>query len=358
MATATERRQFRLAVLYAGDLDAAGAWSGIPRGLATGFEACGVTVERVSVALPALPRRVLKRLRYLDPEHARLKSAVARRRLARVGALDAVLQLGSDFALPSTVRSATYDDMTVAQYERFDDAWVGAFPRRARRAWMGRQLLAYQQAAVCTVMSQWAADSVAADYGIAASKIAVVGAGVNNLLTPPERRDWRTPHFLVVARDWRRKNVPLVIEVFSEIRERWPDATFDIVGPYDGPAPDGVSRHGSLSLGSETARVKLAKLYDAATCFVMPSIHEPFGVSYAEAACAGVPSIGTTMGGAPEAIGDGGIVVAPDDRAALLAAMERMCDAEVAEAYGRAALAGSEAFRWENVSSRILAALS
>jgi glycosyltransferase involved in cell wall biosynthesis len=86
----------------------------------------------------------------------------------------------------------------------------------------------------------------------------------------------------------------------------------------------------------------------------MPSRFEPFGMVYAEAAAAGVPSIGSTVGGAADAIGDGGLLVDPGDESALLDAMTAMCDPATAAALGRSALERADLFTWTAVARRLL----
>ncbi len=252
---------------------------------------------------------------------------------------------------------ATYDDMTVVQYERYRTGGFTRYPRRTLDAWRRRQRAVYQRANVCTVMSEWAKASIVDDYGLAPEKVFVVGAGINVTFAAVPNREWQRPRFLIVARDWRRKNVPQVVEALEFVRETWADATLDIVGPYPGPTPDGVVAHGLLNPADHDDRARIAALYETATCFVMPSQFEPFGIAYAEAGAAGVPSIGTAIGGASELIGDGGFVVDPNSHSDLCAAMVAMCDPATARKLGKIAEARSVEFRWESVARRIVDAL-
>ena len=89
----------------------------------------------------------------------------------------------------------------------------------------------------------------------------------------------------------------------------------------------------------------------------MPSLCEPSAISYVEAAAAGVPSIGSAVGGSGELIGDGGCVVDPRDEEALFGAMLGLSDGEVARKAGARALRGADRFTWPAVAGRILAAL-
>lgn len=72
-----------------------------------------------------------------------------------------------------------------------------------------------------------------------------------------------------------------------------------------------------------------ADVYAAADVFCLPSIaDEGFGLVFIEAAFHGVPSIGTNIGGIPEAIADGktGLLVPVKDPAALAEAIVRLRD--------------------------------
>jgi glycosyltransferase involved in cell wall biosynthesis len=62
-------------------------------------------------------------------------------------------------------------------------------------------------------------------------------------------------------------------------------------------------------------------LYRRALVFVMPSHTEGFGLPAVEAMVVGVPVIAANRGALPEAVGEAGILVDPDDAGALSAAL-------------------------------------
>jgi len=158
--------------------------------------------------------------------------------------------------------------------------------------------------------------------------------------------------------DWERKNGELVLRAFARLRERVRDARLDIAGGHPRVDMEGVTAHGPLRLSDPYERAHAEELFESATCFVMPSQCENFGIVYVEAAAAGVPSIGTTIGGAADAIGqEGGQLVDPSNEEALVAAMAAMCDPERARRMGAAARARSHLFTWEAVARRITEAL-
>jgi glycosyltransferase involved in cell wall biosynthesis len=78
---------------------------------------------------------------------------------------------------------------------------------------------------------------------------------------------------------------------------------------------------------------ELAALYRDADVFVLASRFEGYGMAYAEAVAHGLPVIGTRTGAVPDTVPAGaGILVPPDDTAALAAALRSMiADAELRE---------------------------
>src|SRR5205814_10495602 len=101
----------------------------------------------------------------------------------------------------------------------------------------------------------------------------------------------------------------------------------------------------------------LEQLFATATCLVVPSLLEPFGLVYVEAAAAGVASIAGTVGGTPDSVGDGGVLVDPDDDEALYRAMRTLCDPDTARSLGEIAAARAGAYTWPATTQRVLRSL-
>jgi glycosyltransferase involved in cell wall biosynthesis len=357
----------RIGLIYRSGKPFENAWSGIPAGLARGLSEIGFEPEPVD----AEPVRIIgdiaktwttiaRRNRHggmLAPEIRELRGLTARIR-ARRNRFDAIIQMGSDFGTPLSGRRVTYEDMTVRERIRVD-------PNRIERTlgivainrWIQAQDKCYASAIGCCAMSRSTGESIIREYGIDPARVHVVWAG-RNYEPRPIARDWTKPRFFFMGHDWHRKNGPAVLRAFAHLKARVRGARLDIAGGHGRIDADGVMAHGPLGFADARDRAHAEALFESATCFVMPSQFEPFGIVYVEAAAAGVPSIGTLVGGARDAIGEeGGLLVDPWDEKALIESMELMSDPNRASMMGAAALERSRLFTWTAVAQRIAGAL-
>jgi Glycosyl transferases group 1 len=351
----------RIAVALQGDIEDPRSWSGSPAGLFGGLRAAGAEPVAIDVHPPGagLAARAL-RVDWARESASGLFGAASGAwglaGLRSAAPLDGIVAIGSGYMLRTRVPMATFEDETVAQAMRQSHSDPANLPPRAARHWRERQHRIYERSRACCAGTAWAAASVRDDYGIEPDKVHVVGFGRNFDPTPAER-DWETPRFLFLGVDWELKRGPAVLEAFAEVRRTHPGATLDVAGEHPRLDAEGVTGHGRLSLASEEDRERLEGLLHRATCLVVPSTREAFGIAYVDAAAAGVPSIGTTVGGAPSTIGEGGRVVAPGDHEGLVAAMLELCDPAIARDLGRLALERSRLFTWNAVAERVLRAL-
>ena len=184
----------------------------------------------------------------------------------------------------------------------------------------------------------------------------VVGIGTDQAVVE-QPRDWSAPRFLFVGQDWERKNGEALLRSFERLRRAQPNAELHLVGGHPRVDLEGVVGHGVLRLGVRADRRALLALYRLATCLVLPSLVEPSAIVHVEAAAFGVPSIGTSVGGSRELIGDGGRVVDPHDDRALLDALTELSRPETAASLGRRAQRRAPLYTWNAVAARILTAL-
>jgi glycosyltransferase involved in cell wall biosynthesis len=292
-----------------------------------------------------------------SPELGTVQTWSARARLRRGVSLDGIVQIGAGYEpRPAGVPLVTYEDITIPQALELAYPEWRALSRRAVAARIARQQRVYDHAVAVCMTTSWAAESVVRDYDIAPEKVHAVGVGLNHR-TEPVERDWSTPRFLFVGRDWEGKNGPMLLEVFRRLRAEIPEARLDVVGRHPPLAETGVRGHGFLRLEQAEECAKLVRLLGEATCFVLPSRYEAAGIAYVEACAAGLPCIGTAVGGSRQLIGAGGCVVDPRDPDALLTAMRDLCDPATAARLGEAGRRHSALFTWDAVAGRVLRAL-
>src|SRR4051794_4381056 len=149
-------------IAFPGDPRARGTWSGTPAGIAEGLSALGYAVVR----LDARPPRVLDMVAFnatalahtrpgrdavrrgratarVSPTVATVRGAAMAARLRRSTGLDAVVQIGTGYAMPAGPRVATFEDMTVPQALALGYPGWDGLSARAVRARIDRQRRSY-----------------------------------------------------------------------------------------------------------------------------------------------------------------------------------------------------------------------
>lgn len=370
------RGMVRIGLIYpATDPTSPAIWSGSPHGLREGFRSIGIEAVPVPCRIPRsvrVPLSLLRRLRCEGrtvaeraPMYVRARSRVIAASLRAVGPLDGVVAMGGEmYDLERVMRGrpepvATFGDGDFRLFLRFRDSDVhlDGYPIEAVQSWAGRQGAACRRADVACVCTAWAERSLVDDFGLPQEKVRVVGIGHRPRHVDPDERDWSMPRFLFVGVNWKRKNGPAVVEAFMRVRERFPDASLDVVGGHPHIDAPGVTGHGLLLRERASDQHRLDRLFSRATAFVLPSLFAPAGIVYLEAASAGLPVIGTTSGGARDLLGAAMMAVDPYDTGALIRAMLELCDGDVARSRGERARLQVAGSSWQAVAQRIAGAL-
>ncbi len=198
-------------------------------------------------------------------------------------------------------------------------------------------------------------------YGVPLDRIDVAYPGVDARFRqlPREaveafRRKHNLPErfFLYVGTLEPRKNLSRLIEAVAQLEMR--DWRLVIVGGKGWLYGDLFAKVKSLGLGERVTFAGYAPdedlplWYNAATAFVYPSLYEGFGMPPLEAMACGTPVIASDAAALPEAVGDAGLTIRPDDVPGLAQAMRRVWDdASLRSDLSRRGTEQAGRFTWE-----------
>jgi glycosyltransferase involved in cell wall biosynthesis len=159
-----------------------------------------------------------------------------------------------------------------------------------------------------------------------------------------------------------RKNVPGLIAGYEQLLAGRSDAPRLVIAGAIAPGSDALvaaapSTASRIDLRGYVSDDERASLYRAASMLVLPSFEEGFGLPVMEAMAAGVPVVVSNRGALPDVAGDAALVVDPDDRAGLAAAMERvLSDGDLRRRMADAGLRRVRAFDPSAAARDVLAA--
>ncbi|HEY0734054.1 MAG TPA: glycosyltransferase family 1 protein [Herpetosiphonaceae bacterium] len=163
----------------------------------------------------------------------------------------------------------------------------------------------------------------------------------------------RTPLLVYVGSETPRKNLPLLLQAFKQVRQRHPDAQLLKVGGPGHPRwRSQTLEHAArldlrvghdLLLVDRVDDVTLADAYRAADLFVSASSYEGFGLPLLEAMACGTPAVTTDCGAFAEVAGDTGWLV-PSEATAFAQAIDAALAA--GDRIGRARAAQERARTW------------
>ena len=193
-------------------------------------------------------------------------------------------------------------------------------------------------------------------FKVSDAKIHVVNYGVDHSVYHPESSDRRVPgRVLYIGEVSRSKGADALIRAFAAVKNRTSDAALLIGGKSgkDTPWIERLSREIGLTdirfLGY-VPEEELRTLYSSASVMVFPS-RSGFGLSTLEAMACGTPVIVGAVFDAPEFVGDGGILVHPDDIERMAAAILRvLTEPEYQVMLSAKAFNRAKAFSWERTA--------
>jgi glycosyltransferase involved in cell wall biosynthesis len=228
-----------------------------------------------------------------------------RRRLAqaidRVGRLDVLhAYMGVPAGIASAGVAGTRGIPLVATFDSGELVAIDDVAYGLQRRWLDRHAVAAvtRMASRITVCTEF----MWKQQALRAPSVHIVPIGVDARLFPPgDRRDGPPWRLLRVASLNRVKDYPTLLHAFRIVVDRVGDARLDVVGE---DTLNGSVQALSRSLGLDAHVVfhgvqpvdRVAAFYAQAHLHVSASRHEAAGVTTLEAACAGVPTVGTAVG--------------------------------------------------------------
>ena len=275
---------------------------------------------------------------------------------------DTTLQVGAWYDLTSSDKiNVSYHDGNLATRLASPFGYPKISSSRVNKA-LDYEKKLYARLDLIFPMSHWLGQSFVKHFGANENKVIPVGAGINlPTILDTSNRTYEKKRLLMVGKNFSRKGGDCLLEAFKKVRKSVPDAELRIIGPTLTDVPDGVKCLGFLSKNNSVELQKILQEYAQASVFVVPSLYEPFGISFAEAMAHRVPCIGTNICAMPEIIQDGetGFVVPPNDSEKLadrlieLLKSEELCKTMGEAGYKRY----QENYTWEIVASKMLAAI-
>jgi glycosyltransferase involved in cell wall biosynthesis len=228
-----------------------------------------------------------------------------------------------------------------------EPAWYSA----AYAAWQRAVLpLVVRRARHVVTVSEFSRDELVRLAGADPARTTVVPGGIDHRrlhpgVDPAPARvalKLHRPYVLTVASRLLRKNLAALGPAATRLRE----AGIDVVAA-GGTRPQfavGDAAEDAVRALGRVPEDLLPSLYAGAVAFVLPSLHEGFGLPVLEAMASGVPVVASDRGALPETCGGAALLVDPEDREALADAIEAAIGNEALAAAG---IARAATFSWD-----------
>jgi glycosyltransferase involved in cell wall biosynthesis len=206
-------------------------------------------------------------------------------------------------------------------------------------AWQRQQLFESERRALAhasrVIVTSAATGRALADYGVAARRVRVVTPGTAAApLACGSAAAEGALSLLCVATLVPRKGYALLIEALAGLHDL--DWTLHCVGSTTRDVSTAASVRAAIAghglgarvhLHGEVDDAALQAFYDRADVFVLPSLHEGYGMALAEALARGLPVVSSTAGAIADTVpAAAGLLVPPGDGLALRLALARVLE--------------------------------
>jgi glycosyltransferase involved in cell wall biosynthesis len=222
----------------------------------------------------------------------------------------------------TTIHHPITSDLRIALQSA--DTWKLRLLIKRWHSFLNMQKKVVKQLDNLVTVSHASRQDIATDFAIAGTKLSIVHNGIDTEVFKPIPAI-ESDEFNVMATasaDVPLKGLDYLIRAISILTDEIPELKLTVLGTLK---EDGKTAKLIRQLGLETrvhfysglSSQEVAELYAKATCAVVPSIYEGFGLPAGEAMSCGVPVIATNGGALPEVVGDAGITVPTRDHFAL-----------------------------------------
>jgi glycosyltransferase involved in cell wall biosynthesis len=222
--------------------------------------------------------------------------------------------------------------------------------------WQARVLPAVVRRALHVVtVSEFSRAEISERLAVPGERISVVPGGVGPAFrpdAPPAERP--RPYVLCVASATARKNLAALVPAARALSEQGVDVVVAGGGRPQLRAEGGLA---GLTLLGHVDDADLPGLYAGARAFVLPSLHEGFGLTAVEAMACGTPVVATRAGALPETCGDAARLVEPDAGAIAAALLALVGDEGERARLSAAGLERARRFTWERTVGELDAVL-
>ena len=194
----------------------------------------------------------------------------------------------------------------------------------------------------------------------------VIPNGVDINLFRPQSAKTHGHKIVTVSRLVAKNGIDILIRAIAEVKKEMPDVLCTIIG--DGPEREkletlagGLGIKNAVSFLGTIPYAKLPTYLHGSDVFVRLSRSEGMGNAFVEALAAGVPVVGTRVGGISDVIEDGktGLLVAPEDpHSAAQKILELLRDPARGDILVRSAQATLTHFNWDGIAHKYAALFS
>lgn len=247
---------------------------------------------------------------------------------------------------------------------------------RAMQAYLALMSKTARRARHIITPSRASANDIMDVLGVAADNLTIIPEAASPELQPDETgtAGHRAARYLGIKGRYlfylggfdRRKNVPLLIRSFANALPSLPEDTSLVIGgrpqsanPRLFPELEPVIRECGIGdrvrLTDRLTNDERLLLYQGADGFVMPSLHEGFGLPVLEAMACGIPVIAADRTSLPEVLGDAGMLVPPVEHDLTQAIVELVANRDRHDVLARSGLERSKMFSWAKAAEETAA---